>query len=155
MFENIRAFFRGEANLQHDQFGTPTERDLQIATGVLLLNMAGSDEDYAPEEVRSIYAAMEEQFGINNNETLQVLEEADKLRQQEGKLDEFVAVVNKHFDDQQRQLILSMIWRVIIADEMIEKYEQRFASELRQRLQLSREQAEMAKQMALEALDER
>ena len=150
MFENIKSFFRGEASLRMDEIGEPSSRDLQIATGVLLLNIAGADNDYAPEEVQGIYAMMEDQFNITDQETLSILEEADKLRQEKGRMDEFINAVNKHFSEEQRQLILAMIWKVVIADEMIENYEQRFASELRQCLQLSREQAEVAKQMALE-----
>ena len=150
MFENMKEFFKGETTLVVNKDGEATSRDLEIATGVLLLEMAGADQDYAPEEVRTIFAIMEKQFGISDADTLQILEDADKLRQQEGKFDEFVSAVNEHFDEKQKLIILAMIWKVIIADELIEKYEQRFAADLRQRLQLSREQAEAAKQLALE-----
>lgn len=150
MLENLKGFLKGEASLLTTKGGEPTSRDLQIATGVLLLEMAGADQDYAPEEVRTIFSIMEKHFGIADNDTLELMEQADKLRQEPGKLDEFVKVVNENFSDKQKQLILAMIWKVIIADELIEKYEQRFAAELRQRLQLSREQAEEAKNLALE-----
>jgi uncharacterized tellurite resistance protein B-like protein len=149
MLENLMEFVKGEASLKVSKGGEPSSKDLQIATGVLLLEMAGADQDYAPEETRTIFATMEKQFSISDTDTLDILEQADKLRQQEGKFDEFVKVINENFDERQKTLVLAMVWKVIIADEMIEKYEQRFAAELRQRLELSREAAEAAKQMAL------
>ncbi|HQH25796.1 MAG TPA: TerB family tellurite resistance protein [Oligoflexia bacterium] len=149
MLENIKDFLKGETSLKVNKGGEPTSKDLAIATGMLLLEMAGADLDYAPEEVRTIFAALEKHLNVSDTETLEILEQADKLRQQEGKFDEFLGVINANFDEKQKQLILAMVWKVIIADELIDKYEQRFASELRQRLQLSREAADAAKQMAL------
>lgn len=150
MFDKLKDFFSGDASLQVDSGGEPTKRDLQIATGVLLLEMAGADEDFAPEEVQAAFRTMEQQFDIKDMETLELMEEAQKAREDQGKIDAFIAALNTNFNDKQKLLVLAMVWKVVLADEVVEKYEQRFASELRQRLQLSREQAEEAKQMVLE-----
>ncbi|MCB0323285.1 MAG: TerB family tellurite resistance protein [Bdellovibrionales bacterium] len=150
MFRRIKEFFEGKATLEVDRTGEPTGKDLQIATAVLLLEMAGADEDYAPEEVKSCFAAFQRQFDVEDDETLRIFESAEQLREEKGKIDEFVQVINERFNDRQKQIIMAMIWRIVIADEVVENYEQRFASQLRTRLQLSREQAEAAKDLALE-----
>ncbi len=150
MFDKLKGFFSGDASLEVNASGEATSKDLQIATGVLLLEMAGADDDFAPEEVQAIFRTMEDQFKIKDMETLDLMEEAQQAREDQGKIDEFVAAINTNFSDEQKQIVLAMIWKIILADEVVEKYEQRFASELRQRLQLSREQAEEAQKMALE-----
>lgn len=149
MFRRIREFFEGKTSLEVDKTGEPTKGDLQVATAVLLLEMAGADEDYAPEEVRSSFAAFQRHFNAEDEETLAVFESAEQLRARKGKIDEFVAEINERFSDKQKQLILAMIWKVVLADEVVEKYEQRLASQMRQRLQLSREQAAAAKELAV------
>ena len=150
MFNKLKDFFGGSASLQVDASGEATAKDLQIATGVLLLEMAGADDDFAPEEVHAVFRTMEEQFAIKDVDTLDLMEEAQQAREDKGKIDVFVEAINSNFSDQQKQIVLAMIWKVILADEVVEKYEQRFASELRQRLQLSRVQAEEAQSMVLE-----
>ena len=150
MFDKLKDFFSGAASLQVDASGEATQRDLQIATGVLLLEMAGADDDFAPEEVQAVFRTMEEQFSIKDTDTLDLMEEAQQAREDKGKIDEFVEAINSNFSEQQRQIVLAMVWKVILADEVVEKFEQRFASEVRQRLQLSREQAEEAQALVLE-----
>jgi uncharacterized tellurite resistance protein B-like protein len=150
MFHKVKEFFAGKTSLEIDQSGEPTSKDIQIATAVLLLEMAGSDEDYAPEEVKTCFAVLERQFDIDDQETIDIFETADTLRRETGKIDEFVAKINEHFNDKQKQIVMAMIWRVIIADEVVDSYEQRFATQLRTRLQLTRKQAEDAKNLALD-----
>ena len=91
---------------------------------------------------------MEEHFELNDVDSLSLMEEAQSLVGQEGKLDEFIEAVSENFDEKQKKLLLAMVWRVLMADNIIENHEQKFASMLRQRLNISRELAEEAKMMA-------
>ena len=95
MFNKIKEYFEGEATLQVDKGGNVTDEDLQIATGVLLLEMAGKDEDYAPEEVQTIFRTMEKEFGLEDTEVLALLENAEKIRAEKDKIDDFVAAINE------------------------------------------------------------
>ena len=153
MFNRVKEFFQGEATLQVDDEGNATDQDLHVATGVLLLEMAGTDSDYAPEETKAIFAAMESQFGLSKEETLELLKIADSLREQfetrKERVTEFVKAINENFDSRQRQIVLAMIWKVVAADGKLDKFEERFATQMKFRLQLSDEEAEKAKQMAL------
>jgi uncharacterized tellurite resistance protein B-like protein len=148
MFSKILDFLQGKTSLELDSSGDPTEKDLQIATAVLLLEVAGSDEDYAPEEVKACVTVMNRQFNSDDEETMEILAAAEELRSKAGRIDEFVEAVNENFTEKQRQLILAMAWKVILADQQIENHEQKFASQLRTRLKLTREQAQEAKDLA-------
>ena len=151
MLEKIVDFFHGKTTLEIDKDGKPSESTLKVATAVLLLEMAGIDDDYAPEEVLACKSVLAKQFNLkDDDEALKILEQADSLRGEKEKIAEFVAALNTHFNVKQRQLILAMVWRVVMADEVVDKYEMRFASQVRNRLQLSKEQAEEAKRLAAE-----
>lgn len=147
MFEKLAELLRSKASLTTNISGKPTEKDVQIATGVLLLQIAGADEDYAPEETEAIFRLMETQFHITNEEALEILETADAAREAQ-KTDEIVELINKNFNDGQKERLYAMIWRVILADGRVDKFESRLAAELRQRLQLTHEQHERAKKAA-------
>ena len=149
MLDKIKQFLESGVSLEITQSGQATQKDVQVATAVLLLEMAGADEDFAPEEVKACFASLESQFNLTDAESLDVLEAAETLRKEKGKIDDFVKQINGAFSEKQRQLILALIWKVVIADEVIEKYEERFAKQLQNRLQLSDVQAEEAKKLAL------
>lgn len=147
MFDRLKDFFRGRASLQVSASGEPTNRDIQIATAVLLLETAGKDDDYAPEEVNMIFTALERQFKLSTEDAQEVLEIADSSRQQKGQIDEFVQVVNQSFSPAQRQLIFALAWRVVLADGQIDKFEQRFSTQLKSRLQLTDEDVLKARKL--------
>ncbi len=150
MFEKVMDFFKGEATLDVDSSGDATSEDMQIATGVLLLEMAGSDKDYDPEEVHTVFRTMEREFKIDQDEALRLLELADKLRGQQEKIDRFISTLNDNFSDEQRVLVLSMVWQVVMADGKVDKFEKRFAKQVQTRLKLSEEQAADARRLATE-----
>lgn len=148
MFKRVKEFFQGETSLAVDSSGTASDQDVRIATGVLLLEISGSDQDYAPEEVQAIFRTMKTQFKMEEDEVMDLLEIADAAREEKGKIDEFVKSINDNFTSEQKQLVLAMVWKVVIADGQVDKFEKRFAAQLRARLQLTDEQAELAHAMA-------
>ncbi len=151
MFKKVSDFLSGkQSSLEVDASGNPTEDDLLIATGVLLLEMAGSDDDFAPEELQTIYRVMQEEFKIEKGEVYELLSEADNLRNEKGKIDEFVNTINANFKPAQRQKVLSMIWQVVYADGEVERFETRFATQLKFRLKLTDEEEREAKKQAKE-----
>lgn len=149
MFKKVSEFLKGDVKINIDASGNATEEDLQIATGVLLLQMAGSDADFAPEEVRTIFKVMKEQFKIEEGELKPLLEQANLLREEKGRIDEFVNLVNANFNLKQRQKVLAMVWKVVLADGKIDKFETRYATQLKFRLQLTDQEAKEAHEMAL------
>ena len=152
MFKRLKQFLTGaESNLEIDSSGEETSRELHVATGILLLEMAGSDGDYAPEEVQTIFTIMKREFDLTEDEVADLLEIADLSREKKGKIDEFIQLINQNFSEAQRGKILEMVWRVILADQQIEKFERRFAAQIKSRLQLSDEVNEAAKQAAEKA----
>ena len=140
MFKKLQEYLEGDASLESVASGEPSDEKLQIATGVLLLEMAGRDSDFAPEEVKAVFMAMQSQFGFEQEaEVMELLEKAVDLREKADKIDSFVAQVNSQYSEAQRSVILSMAWKVVLADGEIDKSEQKFAQQLKARLQLSDE----------------
>lgn len=148
MFERIIDFFRGQrVDLSKDATGQPTDQDLQIAVAVALLEISGSDDEHAPDETRAIFTAMESQLNIHSEEVLRLLEIADEVRTDENRVAEFYTLLNSRFSVAQKQKLFAMIWRVVLADGRVDKYEMRLATQLRFRLQLSDAAMEEAKRM--------
>ena len=148
MFNKLKEFLHGEqTELSVDRSGNPTDQELQVATAVLLFEMASADSSIARAEANAVCETMASQFSIPEDQIPDLIEMAVAARQREGKIDEFVKVINEHFNAVQKQKILGMIWKVVKADGDIDTFESRFATQMKFRFQLSDEQAAEAKDM--------
>jgi len=120
------------------------------ASGVLMLEMAGADEDFDPEEVKTCFRTLEKNFGLSDTSALTILEEAEAIRADKEKVSEMFEFLNSTLDEDQKAMILSLVWKIVVADQKIDKHEMRLANQIRVRLQLSEDIAEEARKLAFE-----
>ncbi len=120
------------------------------ATGVLMLEMAGADNDYDPEEVKICFRTLEKSFGLSDTNALSILEEAENIRADKEKVSEMFEFLNSSLDEDQKAMILSLVWKIVVADQKIDQHEMRLANQIRVRLQLSEEVAEEARKLAFQ-----
>ncbi|HMO17769.1 MAG TPA: TerB family tellurite resistance protein [Oligoflexia bacterium] len=152
MFEKIKGLFGKDISLSETSDGEAADERLLLGIGVLMLQMAGADNDYAPEEVQSCFRNLEKYFGVSDQEAMNILEKADSMRSDPENVSDLVQHLTDKYDEEQRQLILALVWKVVVADEQIQKYELKIANQLRVRLQLSEEDGEKAREMAFSNL---
>ncbi len=137
MFKKIVDLFETEQELNLNQDGTATKEELLVACGVLLLEMSGRDEDFAPEEVKTIFRVMKEKFQIeDDNSMMQLLEKAQNEREAQGKIDSFIAEINSSYSQKQKTVVLEMAREVMLADGQVETDEKKFLKQIAVRLQL-------------------
>lgn len=148
MFKRLKDFFTGRGDLRFDTSNGVSEEELQTAVGVLLLEMAGRDSDYAPEEVKAIFGVLQKRYKLSEARTMEILEVAEAARMESDKIDKFVGAINDRYSSKQKEQLLTMIWRVVLADGKIEKHEERFFTQMKFRLKLNDEQAERARKAA-------
>lgn len=152
MFSHIKDFFEGDESiddsLKVDNTGNPTDRDLHIATAVLLVEMASADKAIERSEAQALCTTIAHEFELDDGEIPELVQIAIAARKEQGRIDQFVNVINERFNDAQRQKVLTMIWKVVMADRKIDKFEERFAEQMRNRFKLSPEAAAEARQAA-------
>lgn len=148
MLENVKDFFMTNADLTVDSDGQPTDRDLVVSTLVLLSSIAHADSEFEEQELAAIVTSLFSEFEIAQDEAADLLEIADFLRKDGSKIDQFIATINSKFDADQKLMILAMIWRIIISDGQAERFETSLATQIRQKLGLSMEEAMRARELA-------
>ncbi|MCO6429963.1 MAG: TerB family tellurite resistance protein [Deltaproteobacteria bacterium] len=156
MLNKIKGFFSGEHTLEEsvqlsletDKSGEVTTHDLHVATAVILVQVASSDEAIAREEAEAVCGVIEENLGISQELIPSLVETAVAARRQKGKIDDFINLINDRFSTDQRRLLLAMVWKIVLADNKIEKLEERMVIQLRNRLRLTFEDGQQAREMA-------
>ena len=150
MLSGIKELLKSAEHLEDNTGNDIPEHKLILAIAVLLLEMAGADDDYAPEEVKTCFRNLEKLFGLSDTEALKYLEEAEQVRSDKETVSHLIETLNQHFSEEQRVLVLSFIWKIVVADQKIEKNELRLANQIRVRLQLSEDQNEEARKIAFD-----
>lgn len=149
MIRSLKELFTSDD--KENLLDSPEVQDKLIeATGVLMLEMAGADFDFDPEEVKTCFRTLEKSFGLADTEAMTYLEKAEGIRQDKEKVSEIYNFLNETLNEEQKVYVLSLVWKIVVADQKIDKQEMRLANQIRVRLQLSEDLAEEARKVAFE-----
>ena len=125
MLDAIQKFF--DRNLRTSSTGgahrTP-EKALQLATVSLLIEVSRADHHVSPEERASIIAAVRRLFHLTPQETEEIVALAEQEFDEATCMFEFTRLINDHFDHRQKVCVVENLWRIALADQDKDKYEE-------------------------------
>lgn len=153
MFQKVRDAFGGLDTLSVDKSGNSTDSDLKLAAAVVLLEIAQVDGNYSQDEGTMMFKSLEKEFGLTSDSAHKLLALAEQNVRGREQVDEYIEIINTFFDDTQKQRILGMVWKIISADGITTERESGFAVRLREKLNLSMEQALRARKIAEGGID--
>lgn len=116
---------------QQDEF----ER-IQIATCVILLEVARSDDEFSSIEKTTVAALLKKNFELSPDAVDELIEIASQKRDESVDLWQFTNLINKNYTKQDKIKIVEAVWKVIYADKKLDKYEDHFVHKLAKLLQL-------------------
>jgi uncharacterized tellurite resistance protein B-like protein len=121
MFESLSGFFKDKmapAQSQADDLN-----HLQVVTCALLLEAAHADNDFTEEEEKAIAGMMGARFGLDAEQTSELLHVADEERRQSGDLYQFARLINENFTHSRKLAVLELLWQVVYNDGVLEAHE--------------------------------
>ncbi len=125
MFDSIKRFF--DANVAAAAgASSPAEQEhaYQLATAALLIEMTRADHDVKGVERDAVAHAVQRAFELDSSETEELLALAEEEADQATSLYEFTRLINRHFDPEQKQHFVELLWHVALVDGEIDKYEE-------------------------------
>ncbi|WP_123630287.1 TerB family tellurite resistance protein [Salinisphaera orenii] len=112
------------------------EAGKRIAAAVLLLEMAHADHQHAPEEYAEIRRQLKAHFGLDDDETEELLAAAQPEAQEAVSLYRFLKTLNDGLDPTEKRQVLEMLWRVAYADRHLDAREEHLLREMAELLYL-------------------
>lgn len=109
---------------------------IQVATCVLLLEVAKSDDEFSSIEKETITAILKKKFQISGEAIGELMEIARRRREASIDLWEFTHLINENYSTEEKIKIVEATWKVIYADERLDMYEDHFVHKLAKLLQL-------------------
>jgi uncharacterized tellurite resistance protein B-like protein len=96
-----------------------TDRQLQLASAVLLLEAARSDFDLRADEFKAVLAGVRRILGLTEDEAIAVVRFAEEEVRQSKRLYEFTRLIADNYDREQKKAVVRCLWQVAFADAEI------------------------------------
>jgi uncharacterized tellurite resistance protein B-like protein len=144
MFKDLDEMLKEQAPLHLER----EQRSLQVAVVAFLVEACMSNQQFRDEELQKAVDLTTTEFGLANGEAGHLLEIVRVLRVEEDKATKLLGLVRDRLSEDQRIRLLSMVWKIVLADGIVDQLESEFAAKFRKELGLSMEQAVLAQQLA-------
>jgi len=99
------------------------EEKLRMATCVILLEVAGADNEFSPEECEHIITALRERFQLSQDEAEEMIRVAQERRDESFDLWKFTNQINQACSNPEKVHIIEEVWRLIYADSVLDGHE--------------------------------
>lgn len=126
----------------------PSE-DLPLATCVVLLEAARSDDRFTDAERRHILDVLRERFSLASEEAEELLQQATAASEASNDLWRFTHAINEHYSQAQKIALMEEVWRLVLSDGKLHGLEDHLAHKLRNLLNLNHPQMIEAKMKVL------
>jgi len=125
MIEAIREFFQKHLDPQHASAAQGGEDHLlKLATAALLVEMTQADFTERESETLAAAESVRRLFELPDVEIDALLELAREEVREGVSLHQFTSLINKSFDQSQKEKVIEMLWRVAYADGHKDKHEE-------------------------------
>jgi uncharacterized tellurite resistance protein B-like protein len=121
MLQTIKNFF--EQKLSLEQPDEP-EHKLKLATAALLIEMMQQDDQVHDDEIKAVREALQNNFALTHNETLQLCELAKQELDNAVDSHQFTRLIAKHYTQPEKIKIIENLWRVAFADSHLDPLEE-------------------------------
>ncbi|MES9990752.1 MAG: TerB family tellurite resistance protein [Candidatus Thiodiazotropha sp.] len=124
MLKAIKDFFDNYLLPESEEGGEQLQQPIRLAVVVLLIEIAESDYENAPEERHAILSAIQKQFGLNRVSAEQLITLAKQEHDNSTDYFQFTRLINEHYSAEQKVKIVEAFWRVAFADQALHHYEE-------------------------------
>jgi len=129
--------------------------DLERVTALLLVEIARSDHDVAPEELATIRAAIAQSSSLEAAEIDEIVAESTAEADAALSMHGYVARLNEALDKRGKIRLVEQMWHVAFADGDLDRYEEHTIRKLSDLLYLKHRDFMQAKLRVLDALEAR
>lgn len=125
---------------------------LRLATCVILLEVAGADNEFSPAECERILTSLRGRFQLDQEEAEELVRVAQERREESSDLWKFTNQINQTCSREEKIQVIEEVWRLIYADNTLDGHEDYLVHKLARLLNLNHPQLIDAKMKVLAEL---
>lgn len=117
LVDTIEEFFEG--NLAAGAADPVADQQLQLATAVLLLEVARCDFDTRSDEFQAVTKAVRDVLGIDDEAAETVVRVAEEEVRESRRLYRFTELIDQKYSAEEKKLVVQYLWQVSFADAQL------------------------------------
>lgn len=121
MLKALTAFF--ESGGAESDAEASREKELGLATAVLLIEVARADFSDDEIEVAAVAELLQDHLDVSSREAARLIDKAQQHADDAASLQAFTRQLHEELDLEEKHRIIEMLWRVALADETLDKHE--------------------------------
>lgn len=119
MFDRLKALLNS-IEISDEQAEDPTP----LAAAMLLFEVAWADHEITAAEVESMISALTQLFAIEESAARALTNRAIEAHKTETSIYPFTRSINDALSVEEKQQLITTLWRLALADQMVDKYEE-------------------------------
>lgn len=147
IIELIKDYLQGRQVLATNGNGKPADEEAKIATAVVLLEIACDNGNIPEKESSLIYSILKRELALKEYEAEELINYASKVANG-SEFDRCIKTINECYSDDQKRYILTLLWKIAFADNVVKDFELVITDHVRTQLGLSLEDSEQSKKEA-------
>ena len=125
MFDKLKNFFDKKTEISEFSFDSD-----KIAIVALLISTAKYDGNFDDSEKIEIQKLIESYFSLSSQNTDDLFKAAEKIENEANDLQQFTRSLNEVLNEEEKLTIMELIWKIVMADGIIDNYEENLVRRL-------------------------
>jgi uncharacterized tellurite resistance protein B-like protein len=140
VIKRLKQFFTSSGDKPLDTKDDDSALRIQLATCVLLLEVAHSDDEFTVEEGQHIVEIMKAKFDLSAEYVIDLMKLALDERKESVDLWQFTNEIDNNYSPAEKELVLETLWEVIFADDELHPREEYIVRRITRLLNLTHSQ---------------
>ncbi len=116
MLSAIKNFFASSMTPPAEEESSEGTKDIRLAACALLLELANADDEFTEDERQHLESAIRRQFGLDATEAEQLIELAQKAREEAVDLWQFTNLIAENYSVGQKMVLAEIMWGLVYSD---------------------------------------
>ena len=116
MIDRIRQFFEQHIVAPEAVSEDELDHQLQLASAALMIEVLHADYSVNQEELDILRDTLQENFGISQDEALELIQLAKAERTEATDYYQFTSLINEYYTQQQKRDLVTHLWQMAYAD---------------------------------------
>ena len=129
---------------------TESKPDPQVALCAILLEVAQADQEFDPDERKTIVKVLQDKFDLDNAEVEDLIALTEAERAKHPDLWAFTNAIGRGYTPEEKLSVMVMVWQVVFADQVLDAHEDMLVRKLQHMLAVNHSLVIKAKLMARE-----
>ena len=125
MFDKLKTFFDKKTQISEISFDSE-----KIAVVALLISTAKYDGNFDDSEKLEIHKLIKNYFLLSSESTDDLFKAAEEIENEANDLQQFTRSLNKILSEKEKLKIIELIWKIVMADGIIDNYEENLVRRL-------------------------